>query len=117
MGFVPGSIVKRPVNGFWGLFYNHMGIYIGNDEVVHFSGESKKADDAIIRKDKLQAFAAGHEVRLHASPKNSEHANAICQEAQRLLVNRSNGYNEQYGFVARNCEDFCVHCYEVLYRT
>ncbi|NUM34239.1 MAG: lecithin retinol acyltransferase family protein, partial [Candidatus Brocadiae bacterium] len=42
MGFVPGSIIKRPVNGFWGLFYNHMGIYIGNDEVVHFSGESKK---------------------------------------------------------------------------
>lgn len=116
MAFVPGSILKRRISGFAGWFYHHMGIYLADDFVVHFNGERKKSCDAIIRADTLQAFGKGCCIFPHATPKNSNHAAAICQEALRLLqLEDGNGWNKLYNFVGKNCEDFCVHCYQVPY--
>lgn len=115
MTFEPGSIIKRPIEGFWGWLYDHMGIYIGNNQVVHFSGESKKERDVLIHKVCLAEFAAGHKVQLHAAPKNRMHAIAICKKADQIYKNRNNSYNGRYHFTWNNCEDFCIECYEEVY--
>ncbi len=35
MQFAPGSIVKRRLNGFAGMFFYHMGIYVGGNNFIH----------------------------------------------------------------------------------
>ena len=110
-----GSIIARPVGGLWGLFYDHMGIYVGDDTVIHFNGETKKSIGAVLRKDSLDGFASGYDVRLHASPRNEAHARAVCAEAERLYRAERNRFNRRYDMVVNNCEDFCTTCYEVAY--
>ncbi len=116
MYFQPGSIIKRPLEGFfYGMLYDHMGIYIGNNEVIHFNGHNKKDHSARIRVDSVQRFAAGQKVALHAAPKNRTHGSAVCKKAKLILRNYQNGYDGKYGFATNNCEDFCIDCYEVNY--
>ena len=117
MGFVPGSIIKRRMTGVFGILFHHMGIYVNNDMVIHFTGEKKrgKAQNILICKDTLQTFTESCEIKLHTAPKNFYHAKAVCEEANRLLRDKNNRYNHQYSFVFNNCEDFCIACYEVQY--
>jgi hypothetical protein len=115
MNFAPGSIIKRSLGGWSGLLYCHMGVYIGDGMVIHFNGEKQKTRNAVLRKDTLEKFAAGKPVRLHAAPKNAAHAQAICAAALRHYQDEQNGFNNCYDFVHNNCENFCVHCFEVQY--
>lgn len=115
MKLVPGTIIKRPLGGLWGLFYSHMGIYVGADSVIHLNGETKGNRNAWVRKDTLAAFAAGRRVSIHAAPKNPAHGRAVRQEAERVLRDGANAFNARYDFALNNCEDFCVACYEVQY--
>src|SRR4051812_42705704 len=89
MPFPPGSIVKRRLSGFAGLFFHHMGVYVGNDTVVHFGGETKFAN-ALLLRESLTAFAAGKGVVLHAAPKNPAHGQAVCAEAERQYADSRN---------------------------
>jgi hypothetical protein len=120
MAFARGSIVKRPLHGWytrlsWILgVYWHMGIYIGEGMVVHFNGE-KSSTNARVCSDSLEVFAAGERVVLHAGPRNIRHGEAICAEALRVLHHSNNSFNNHYSFPFNNCEDFCVACYEVDY--
>jgi Lecithin retinol acyltransferase len=116
MSFMPGTILKRPLGGFFGLFYSHMGIYLGNGLVEHFNGETKKSWNSVLRIDTVQDFANGQLVSVHAIPKSWRHGEAICQEALRLhALGAANGWNYLYDFAGRNCEDFCIQCYQVAY--
>jgi hypothetical protein len=114
MSFPPGSILKRRLHGLSGLFFYHMGVYVGGDTVIHF-GPEKDWAGAIVRKESLAEFAAGRRVLLHAAPRNAAHGEAICAEAERLYTNAGNDFNHRYHFVRNNCEDFCVTTYEVRY--
>jgi hypothetical protein len=120
LAFERGSIVKRRLTEWYTWFSWivgirwHMGIYVGSGMVVHFNGE-KKCMSACVCKEALEAFASGEEVVLHAPPKNGRHAAGVCGEAERLLQEANNCYNNNYCFVFNNCEDFCVACYEVAY--
>jgi hypothetical protein len=115
MDFAPGSIIKRPLNGWYGRLYCHMGVYVGNGMVIHFNGEKQKTRNAVLRKDPLQAFADGKPVKVHAAPQNAAHARAICEEANRIYQDAQNAFNNNYDFVRNNCESFCVNCFEVRY--
>ena len=112
MELLPGSILSRSLPGFLGLFYVHMGIYLGNDTVIHYKGERKSRRNALLNKDSLHAFAEDYEVTVHAPPKNPDHAHRVCAEADKLYHMAVNDYNHRYHFMLNNCEDFCVHCYE-----
>ena len=114
MKLQPGSIVKRRLTGFAGLFFYHMGVYVGNDTVVHFGGERKFAQ-AILLRESLAAFAAGKPVVVHAPPRNPAHARAVCAEAERLYTDTQNCFNHCYDFAFKNCEDFCITTYQVAY--
>lgn len=114
--FPPGSILKRPLPAFWGLFFLHMGIYIGNGQVIHFNGERKKTTDATIRQEPLEVFAGGFPVKLHAAPRNAAHAAAVCAQADHFLRDSGNRWNGRYGMFLNNCEDFTITCFQVRYR-
>jgi len=73
MSFGPGTILKRRLGGLFGLFYSHMGVYIGNGRVVHFNGETKNSWNAVLRTDTLQEFVNGQAVSVHAVPKSWRH--------------------------------------------
>lgn len=120
MAFKRGSIIRRPLTGWYadytwivGISW-HMGVYVGKGRVIHFDGE-KDSTDARVCKVSLEEFANEEEVELHAAPKSRQHATAVCAEAERILRKAKNGYNDEYHFVVNNCEDFCVACYEVSY--
>jgi hypothetical protein len=115
MNFEPGSIVKRPLSGFWGVFYCHMGVYVGDGMVIHFNGEKQKSRNARLCRDSLEKFAAGKPVMLHATPKNAAHGRATCAEALARFYEEQNGFNDCYDFAHNNCESFCVRCFEVRY--
>ena len=42
MNWKPGTILKRPIGGFFGILFSHTGVYIGNGVVIHFNGEKKE---------------------------------------------------------------------------
>ncbi len=113
--FIPGTIVKRSLGGWYGWLYCHMGIYVGGGQVIHFNGEKQKTRNAVLRKDSLAKFADGRPVKAHAVPRNAAHARAVCAEAERLLRAEQNDFNNRYHFVSNNCESFCVNCFEVGY--
>ncbi len=115
MTFEPGSIIKRPLGGWYGRLYCHMGVYVGAGMVIHFNGEKQKTRNAVLRRDSLEKFADGKPVKLHAAPKNAAHGQAICVAAEQHYQDEQNGYNNRYDFVRNNCESFCVHCFEVPY--
>ena len=116
MNYEPGTILKRPLGGLAGWLYSHMGVYVGDGTVIHFNGEKQKSRGAVLRRDTLDAFAAGRPVKLHAAPRNAHHGRAICEEAERLYQDAQNLFNHRYDWVYNNCESFCVSCFEARYR-
>jgi hypothetical protein len=48
MDFEPGTILKRPLGGPAGWLFSHLGVYVGDDVVIDFSGEKQKTPDAVV---------------------------------------------------------------------
>ena len=114
--FRKGSMIQRRLDGLWGfLGLKHIGIYVGDGRVIHFSGTRKKEKDARIVKSSLAEFARGGRVSCRAAPKNDAHAAAVCRRAEEYYSHGSNGFDGKYSLAFRNCEDFAVRCYEVEY--
>jgi hypothetical protein len=116
MDYEIGSILRRRLDGISGLFGWHWGVCVGDGFVIHFNGERAKQRSAVIRRDTTGEFSSRRTVCVHARPKNLAHGRAIRGEACRLhdLVH-GNGFNGSYDLVFRNCQDFCMQCYEVDY--
>jgi hypothetical protein len=85
-----------------GTYYHH-GIYVGDLQVVHFTGAARRLQDATIRLDTLHAFAAGGSVQVvkYARCYNAE---SVVQLALSRLG--ENGYR----VFANNCEHFARWC-------
>jgi len=111
-----GSMIQRRLDGIYFL-YKHVGIYIGGEDVIHFSGTYKKNKAVKIDKTTLKGFAGPKrkKVSIRQKPKNTIHGKAVCDEAKRIYRDPNNKFNNNYNFVFKNCEDFAVHCYEVEY--
>jgi len=106
-----GAIISRRLDGMAGLYGWHWGIYVGNDQVVHFNGFTKKECRAIIRRDPLAEFAAGHRIHLYHHPTDSKQGKAIADFACQLQALNDNGFNGSYAILSKNCQDFCAYCY------
>jgi len=106
-----GAIISRRLDGIAGLYGWHWGIYVGNGQVVHFNGLTKKERGAIIRQDSLSDFAADHRIHLYHSPSDSKQGKAIADFACQLQELSDNGFNGSYMFLSKNCQDFCAYCY------
>lgn len=82
--------------------YTHHGIYVGNGEVIHYSGLANGLRAGPIRATSLERFSNGNEVRVR------EHANAkyTGEEAVRRAKLRLG--EDRYDLHANNCEHFCT---------
>lgn len=83
--------------------YSHHGIYIGENQVIHFTGVSKRPEDAFIHIDTFEAFSSGDAVRvIHY---------AECFPAEEV-VRRAQGSVGQSGYhlFASNCEHLARWC-------
>lgn len=113
--YQPGSIIKRRIASiFW-----HMGIYIGDNKVIHFHNpKSKKGIDkgllgkgaATIRMDSLKSFANDNKVFIHAEPLDKEHGKDVIKKAKRFHKNPRE-YNGKYDLMTKNCEHFATTCF------
>ena len=113
MQFKAGSIIQRRIAGLVGRFYKHMGIFVSENEVVHFNGIRKGDCDAIIMSESLDEFAAGFKVTVKACPLDDDHAFAIVKEARRQYNTLENDFDRKYCFRGKNCEDFAVYCFQI----
>lgn len=94
-----------------GRFY-HVGIYIGDETVIHFAGEDfatlTDPDSARVRQSSLEAFSMNRpiEVRTYSiSERLHKHkAGSIVEEAKKHLGEGG------YDIIHNNCEHFANFC-------
>lgn len=84
--------------------YTHHGIYIGNGQVVHYSGFARGWSAGPVEEVSLNDFAQGHAVsaRAYANPRYD--ADEIVERARSRLAENT------YHLLTNNCEHFCEWC-------
>ncbi len=101
---IPGDVLS--VNR--GL-YKHYGVYIGNDEVVHFSGGAENelsAERACIRKTSLEEFRGDGEIEIEAN-----NCGAFSHEETAARARAAVGSEKgKYDLAWNNCEHFANWC-------
>lgn len=85
------------------IAYSHHGIYIGDNKVIHFTGASKRPEDAFIRIDSLEAFARWGEVVV-------EHYERCFSVEEVLRRARLSVGKDGYHLFVSNCEHFARWC-------
>ena len=84
-------------------FYAHHGIYVGEGQVIHYSGEVFQKTDAVVRRDSLERFAADGMVTI-VSYATAFEPDVVIRNAESRLG--ENGY----ALLGNNCEHFAVWC-------
>ena len=84
--------------------YSHHGIFIGDDEVVHYSGEVKNRDCAQVCKVSLEAFLQG------GTSSVVEHHNTQFSPEEIVTRALSRVGETKYDLVFENCEHFATWC-------
>lgn len=82
-------------------FYTHHGIYIGNGQVIHYSGLSDGLSAGPIEVTTLEIFSSGQ------SPTVREYNNAPFQGRNVVTRARTRLGEDKYDLHANNCEHFC----------
>ncbi len=107
MHYPIGSMLQRPIKKFKIKIANHIGIYIGNDEVIHFGFP---AENKII-KTTMEEFSDGQAISVKQYPDDEEHGISIVRKAKILLQMPESEYNGKYSIFLNNCEDFARECF------
>ena len=95
----PGDHIKVRRN-----IYSHHGIYIGNDEIVHYGGELKNRDCAQVCKVSLDVFLQG------GTPDIVKHRNVQFTPEEIVERALSRMGEAKYDLVFENCEHFATWC-------
>jgi hypothetical protein len=87
--------------------YDHHGIYVGSETIIHFSGMANSLSKGPIQETSIDEFRDGHPcfVLQHRNPKFS--GDEAAQRARRTLEKPSD-----YNLVFNNCEHFVNWCIE-----
>ncbi|MGI9558377.1 MAG: lecithin retinol acyltransferase family protein [Thermodesulfobacteriota bacterium] len=93
-----GDVIK-----VWRDIYWHFGIYVGNNKVIHFSGQKRDKLCAVVKKTSLSSFAKGAGVNI-VEYDGSRSPNEVVRYAESQLGR--GGYN----LVFSNCEHFAREC-------
>lgn len=93
--------------------YTHHGIYVGNGNVIHYSGlaENLSFNSGVIERTSLEAFSAGNgfTTKTYINPRFS--GQAIVDRAYSRLG------EDQYDILLNNCEHFCEWCINDRHRS
>jgi hypothetical protein len=93
----PGDHIKTARTG-----YEHHGIYVGDNEVIHYSGDKAKSG-ATIRRDTLGVFSQDQPVEVVMYARRFGGTKAVSHAVSRLEENN-------YSLVGNNCEHFARWC-------
>lgn len=100
--------VSRPVFGPHGRFYTHHGIYVGEQQVIHYGGyangfSSSDADQQVALVS-LDSFRSGQTIQVR------QHAMRFSRQAVVRRARSRLGEND-YSLLWRNCEHFATWCW------
>lgn len=94
--------------------YYHYGIYIGNNKVIHFSGDNTDSVNnshlVSIRKDNLENFIRGDNLE-YLSPNNSPYSVKELIHRAETYVGSKTFFDKPYNFVSNNCEHFARYVF------
>lgn len=88
-------------------FYTHHGIYIGNNEVIHYSGFANDLkNEGVIEKVSLSEFAFGNKIEWVQYPKDK-----ILYSPTEIVARAKSKLGESaYDLIENNCEHFACWC-------
>ena len=106
--------ITRKINDM--ITYNHHGIYIGNNEVIHYTDESFNPLDAIIKKTSLKKFIGKSKkntliiIKYGDTNNNSVYGSAPFDSI--TVINRAYSRlgEQEYDLFKNNCEHFANYC-------
>ena len=85
------------------LVYSHHGIYAGDGNVIHYTGEEKEKKDPLIRETDIEAFLKGGKLRRRDYKKRLPPSETLSLAKKHLSDN-------SYSLVFNNCEHFVTYC-------
>ena len=85
------------------LVYSHHGIYTGDGNVIHYTGEEKEKKDPLIRETDIEAFLKGGKLRRRDYKKRLPPSETLSLAKKPLSDNR-------YSLAFNNCEHFATYC-------
>lgn len=86
--------------------YTHHGLYIGKNEVIHYSGFADGMKRGKIERASIQEFANGHSIRIE------KHKNRKYTEEKSIDRAESRLGEDWYNVLFNNCEHFVNWCIE-----
>ena len=106
---VPGEHIKVHRIG-----YTHHGIYIGNDQVIHYTGEVFQKvfseNQPKIRQDHISVFSNGNKIKRVHHSKTFFYDQIITRAQSKLGESR-------YSLIFNNCEHFATWCVTGQYKS
>jgi len=85
------------------LVYSHHGIYAGDGNVIHYTGEEKEKKASLIRETDIEAFLKGGKLRRRNYKKRLPPSETLGLAKKHLSDNR-------YSIAFNNCEHFATYC-------
>ncbi len=85
------------------LLYSHHGIYAGDGNVIHYSGEEKEKKDPLIKETDIEEFLKGGKMRRRDYKKRLLPSETLDLAKRHLSKKR-------YSLPFNNCEHFTTYC-------
>jgi len=85
------------------LVYSHHGIYAGDGNVIHYTGEEKEKKDPLIRETDIEAFLKDGKLRRRDYKKRLPPSESLSLAKKHLSDN-------SYSITLNNCEHFATYC-------
>jgi len=85
------------------LVYSHHGIYAGEGNVIHYTGEEKEKKDPLIRETNIEVFLKDGKLRRRDYKKRLPPSETLSLAIKHLSDNR-------YSLAFNNCEHFATYC-------
>jgi len=111
----PVTIKLKPGDIIWanrmakGLPYNHCGVYIGNDKVIHFAaptGSEISMENAVVHETTLEHFKDNCTLKIISFPKKVR-----CFSGEKTVERARSRIGEKgYNFLTNNCDHFVIWC-------
>ena len=85
------------------LLYSHHGIYAGDGNVIHYSGEEKEKKDPLVRETGIEEFLKGGKLRRRDYKKRLPPSETLSLASRHLS-------DHGYSLALNNCEHFATYC-------
>ena len=83
--------------------YSHHGIFTGDGNVIHYSGEEKEKKDPLVRETNIGDFLKGGKLRRRDHKKR-------LPPSETLSLARKHLSHNGYSLAFNNCEHFATYC-------